>query len=261
MPCVENSFEGTGGVPIFYRVWQPEGRPRALFILVHGMGEHSGRYDPVARFLAGRGLVVWALDHRGHGRSGGELGTVERFEHFLDDLEAFHRRALEVHPDLPTVLFGHSMGGLIVTPYLLERPLRPDLVVLSGPALVPILDPHDNTIDPTRLSRDPEAWKAYLEDPLILRERVQQGLFVALAEGLATIVGRAAELDHPILLLHGSADRLCSAEGAKAFLESSSSRDLTIKIYPDGRHEMLNEINRDEVLEDMWAWLDARLPR
>src|SRR5690606_36795726 len=134
-----------------------------------------------------------------------------------------------------------SMGGLIVTPYLLERPLRPDLVVLSGPALLPVLDPGDETIDPTRLSRDPAAWEAYLEDPLILRERVQFGLFVAIAHGLQMIVGRAAAIDHPILLLHGSADRLCSAEGAREFVEASSSPDITIKIYEGGRHEMLNE--------------------
>ncbi|HYC55717.1 MAG TPA: alpha/beta hydrolase [Candidatus Binatia bacterium] len=256
-----SSFETASGVPIVYRVWTPQGPARALVVLVHGMGEHSGRYDHVGRFLADHGMVVWALDLRGHGRSGGQLGTVERFEDFLDDLAAFHARAAAAHAGLPVVLLGHSMGGLVVTAYLMDRPLRPDFVILSGPALVPILDPGDKSIDPTRLSKDPQAWQAYLDDPLVLRERVQEGMLVALAYGLLQIVGRAAELDLPMLLIHGDDDRLCSAEGACDFLRASSITDLTEHIYAGGRHEMFNEINRDEVMARMWAWLDARLPR
>ena len=152
------------------------------------------------------------------------------------------------------------MGGLIVTGYLLERSKRPDLLVLSGPAIVPILDAGDDTIDPTRLSRDPKAWESYLEDPLVLRERVQEGLFARLGDGLAKIVGRADEIDVPLLLIHGEEDRLCSAEGAHGYLEQSSSKDRTYHLYPEGRHEMFNEINRAEVLERLWEWLDERLP-
>src|SRR5262245_42434425 len=116
----EGTFQGVAGVPIFRRAWLPEGRPRGVMVLVPGMSEHSGRYDHVGRFLASRGLAVHALDHRGHGRSGGELGTVEKFDDFLDDLSTFVSIVRAEVPAGPLVLLGHSMGGLISAAYLLE---------------------------------------------------------------------------------------------------------------------------------------------
>ncbi len=246
---------------LFYRFWPPAGAARGGFLLVHGLGEHSGRYRHVGEFLAARGLSVLAYDHRGHGRSQGRRGWVERFADFLDDLECVHEQFASHLGELPLVLFGHSMGGLIVTAYLLERKRRPQLLVLSGPAIVPLLDPSDRTIDPTRLSKDPAVWREYLEDPLVLRERVTDELFERLAEGLALLPGRAGEIDVPCLLIHGAADPLCSAEGARAYVEGFGTGDITVRLYPDGRHEMLNETNKDEVLADLWNWLDQRLPR
>jgi alpha-beta hydrolase superfamily lysophospholipase len=259
----EGRFTGVGGIPLLRRCWRPEagGTPRAVVVLAHGMSEHSARYDHVGRFLAGRGVAVHAMDHRGHGRSGGEIGTVEKFDFFLDDLSTFVSLVRAEEPHGPMVLLGHSMGGLIVAAYLLERQPQPDLVVLSGPAIVPFVEAGERRIDATRLTRDPEAQRAYLEDPLVLRERVKEELFDRLAEGLGLLVGRAFEITQPLLLIHGTEDRLCSAEGAEAWVRGSSSRDVTVKLYPGGRHEMLNEINRDEVLADLWAWLDARIPR
>jgi len=124
---------------------------------------------------------------------------------------------------------------------------------------VPILDPSDRRIDPTRLSKDAEVQRAYMEDPLVLRERVTDELFMRLADGLAYLPGRAGELGLPTLLLHGGEDLLCSAEGAEAWLRASGVEDLTAKIYPGGRHEMFNETNRDEVLADLWEWMERRL--
>lgn len=259
MQSLDAVLYAADGAEIFYRTWPAVPGPRAVIVLVHGMGEHSGRYRHVAEFLSQRGMAVYALDQRGHGLTSGEKGTVGRFEDLLDDLETFMRLAVTEHPGLPLVLFGHSMGGLIVTAYMLERSLLPDYLVLSGPAIVPIFDPADRTIDPTRLSRDPAAWRSYLEDPLVLRERVQDGLFVALAQGLGLLVGRAGQIEVPVLLIHGEADALCSAEGARAYVQSTSSSDATVLVYPGGRHEMLNEINRDDVLEDLWSWLRSRL--
>src|SRR5688572_13539473 len=252
----EGTFVGAEGVKIFRRAWAPEGTPRAVMVLVHGMSEHSGRYDHVGRFLASRGVAVHALDHRGHGRSGGEMGTVEKFDFFLDDLSTFVSMVRAEVPSGPIVLLGHSMGGLIVSAYLLEWKPSPDLVVLSGPAIVPILEPGGRRIDATRLSRDPEAQRAYMEDPLVLRERVKEDLFYRLAEGVMLLVGRSHEIGQPILLIHGTDDRLCSAEGAESWVRASSSSDVTVQLYHEGRHEMFNEINRDEVLAGLWQWLD-----
>ncbi len=256
----EGSFQGASGVTIFRRAWLPEGQPRGVMVLVHGMSEHSGRYDHVGRFLASRGLAVHSLDHRGHGRSGGETGTVENFAFFLDDLSTFVSMVRRESPRGPLVLLGHSMGGLIVAAYLLERKPSPDLVVLSSPAIVPIMEAGGRRVDATRLSRDPEAQRAYMEDPLVLRERVKEELSYRLAEGVMLLVGRADEIGQPILLIHGTHDRLCSAEGAEIWVRASSSPDITVQLYEEGRHEMFNDINRDEVLANLWRWLDTRLP-
>lgn len=256
---IEEYFRNRAGGSSLLRVWQARGIPRAALMLVHGLGEHSGRYDHLGRYLSACGIGVFSYDHQGHGRTEGRRGWVADFTHFLDDLATFHSIVLDRTGGLPVVLLGHSMGGLIVTAYMLERPLKPDLLVLSGPAIVPLLDPNDRTIDPTRLSKDPAVWDAYLSDPLILRERVEPELFVRLGEGLSLLPGRAAEISVPVLLIHGDADRLCSAEGAKMYVDATSSRDRTIKLYPGGRHEMFNETNRDEVMADLVSWLDARV--
>jgi alpha-beta hydrolase superfamily lysophospholipase len=259
MVVVEERFSNSAGGSSLLRAWGVRGRGRAAVMLVHGLGEHSGRYDHVARYLAERDLSVFAYDHQGHGQSEGRRGWVGEFAHFLDDLETFHRIVVRRSGAVPIVLLGHSMGGLIVTAYMLEKPLKPDLLVLSGPAIVPLLDPNDRTIDPTRLSKDPAVWAEYLRDPLILRERVDPELFIRLGEGLGLLPGRASEIAVPLLLIHGDADRLCSAEGAKMYVEASSSPDVTVKLYPGGRHEMFNETNRDEVLADLAEWLETRI--
>jgi alpha-beta hydrolase superfamily lysophospholipase len=229
--------------------------------LVHGLGEHSGRYEHVGSYLAGRGVSVYAFDHQGHGRSGGPRGRVSDFSIFLDDLATFHEFVRLDSEGLPLFLLGHSMGGLIVVAYLLERPLTPDYLVLSSPAIVPILSSDEPAIDPTRLSRDPAVQQAYLDDPLILRERVTDELYVKLADGLGLLAGRAAEIDRPLLLIHGKADRLCSWQGAVEYVEASSSPDVTLQLYEDGRHECLNEVNRSEVMAALWGWMEPRVSR
>jgi len=254
------TFGNCVGEDSYYRIWRPDGPSRAGLLLVHGLGEHSGRYEHVAEYLTQKGVTVYALDQLGHGKSGGQTGWIEHFSHFLDDLETFDRLVRRDNGDRPLVLLGHSMGGLIVTAYLLEKPLKPDLLVLSGPAIVPIINPEDRSIDPTRLSKDPALWETYLNDPLTLRERVTDELLWRLADGVHMLPGRAGEIDMPILLIHGEADALCSVEGAKSYVHESGSKDVTVKTYPDGRHEMFNETNKAEVLDDLGRWLDERLP-
>jgi acylglycerol lipase len=250
----------TKGEPLFYRTWHAAVQRRGAMLLVHGLGEHSGRYQHVGEFLSQRGLTVYAHDHLGHGQSVGRRGWIASFGEFLDGVARMHALVVQESPGVPFVLLGHSMGGLIVAAYVVERRPQPDLLVLSGPAIVPMLDPSDRTIEPSRLSKDPEVQRAYMEDPLVLRERVTDELFARLADGVALLPGRAGEVRMPCLLIHGGDDALCSAEGAKMWVESSASTDLTVKIYPGGRHEMFNETNKQEVLTDLWEWLDRRLP-
>ncbi len=250
-------MEAGDGTGLYWQSWSPPGEPRATVLIVHGMSEHSGRYRPFAELLAGRGLRAEAYDHRGHGRSGGRRGWVARFEDLLDDLEFFVGRARRNGGTL--FMLAHSMGGLVATAYLLAGRPGPDRLVLSGPAIVPLIDGSDRTIDASRLTKDAALQKAYMEDPLILRDRVDPELFLRLFEGVVTLPGRAHEIDLPVLLVQGEDDPLCSAEGARDYVEGFSSTDKTVRIYPGGRHEMLNETNRAEVMEDLWQWIEARL--
>lgn len=255
----EDRLERPDGASLFRRRLVPEGDLRGVVLVVHGMSEHCGRYEPVCRRLASRGLASVAYDHRGHGRSDGERGTVEDFGDFLDDLQAILLETREEFPGLPLFVLAHSMGGLIFAAYLLERSELPDFAILSGPAIVPLPGVGADSVDAGRLTRDPAEQKAYLEDPLILRDRVQDSLYVKLLDGLALLPGRAGEISLPLLLIHGDDDPLCSADGAQAWLEESNSKDRTIQRYPEGRHEMLNEVNREEVIANLLEWIEARL--
>jgi alpha-beta hydrolase superfamily lysophospholipase len=260
MQATHGTLASATGETLFYRYWRPSSAPPATVVLVHGLSEHSVRYEHVGAFLAELGLAVYAHDHLGHGRSGGKRGWVARFDDFLDDVGRMHALAMRECPGVPVFLLGHSMGGLIAAAYVVTRRPKPQFLILSGPAIVPLLDPNDRTIDPSRLSKDPEVQRAYLEDPLCLRERVTDELFVRLAEGVAMLPGHAGEIDMPCLLIHGDADVLCSHTGAEAWLAGAASRDVTMKIYPGGRHEMFNEMNKDEVLADTWEWIRRHLP-
>lgn len=250
-------LEAGDGTGLYWQAWSPEGKARATVLIVHGMSEHSGRYRPLAEMLASRGLSVEAYDHRGHGLSEGRRGWVARFEDLLDDLELFLARARRA--GLPLFVLGHSMGGLIVTAYMLAGRPGPDYLILSGPAIVPLIDGSDRSVDPSRLTKDAEMQKAYMDDPLILRDRVDPELFLRLFEGVVTLPGRAHEIGLPVLLVQGQDDPLCSADGARDYVDGFSTEDKTLRVYAGGRHEMLNETNRVEVMEELCQWVEAHL--
>src|ERR1700749_3640911 len=132
---VERDFEGIGGVRIGYDVWTPEVEPRAVVVLSHGFGEYARRYDHVAQRFGEAGLVTYALDHRGHGRSGGKRVLVKDISEFTADFDTLVGIATREHPGLKCILFGHSMGGGIIFAYAVERPDNYDMIVLSAPAV------------------------------------------------------------------------------------------------------------------------------
>lgn len=241
------------------RIWVGP-RSRAKLLLLHGMGQYGGRFDALARHLASIGVTVTAYDQRGHGRGPGRTGWLGDFDQLLDDLQTVVEQAAREQPELPLLLMGHSMGGLVVLAYLLDRRPLPDMAVLSSPAIVPLIDDEDG-LDPTRLSRDPAAWRSYMRDPLLLRERVQPELYHRLFDGLCRLPGRAAELSLPLLLVQGSDDRLCSSEGAVEYLEQASSADLDLRVYEGGRHELFADTIRERVSAELGEWILERVPR
>lgn len=243
-------------------------------LLVHGYGEHSGRYEELAAWLAARGAAVHAYDHRGHGRSSGRRCHVDRFEDFLDDLDLVVERLRAEHPEEPLVLLGHSMGGLVTLAYLMQR--RPVLAgaVTSGPALAvgqgvsqarataarwlrrvaPRISLQSG-LDAGGLSRDPEVVQAYLDDPLVVRT-MTPSLGAELLEGAGRTAAGAREVEVPLLMLHGEQDPLCPADATRAFFAEVTSPGSRLQIYPRLLHEIFNEPERHSVYEDLQAWME-----
>jgi alpha-beta hydrolase superfamily lysophospholipase len=270
----EFHFDGGRG-RLFGRRWEGPA-PRREVVLVHGYGEHSGRYEHVGRFLAERGARVHAYDHQGHGRSSGPRCHVRRFADFLDDLERVVERARRAGRELPVYVIGHSMGGLVACAWARER--RPDVagLVVSAPALAAPGGPSpallrllplasriaprlalDSELDPQGLSRDPAVVEAYLADPLV-HLRMTLSLARELFAAMARTAGGGAELGLPALMLHGADDPICSPDASRRFAEAAP--DCRYRSYPRLRHEIFNEPERDEVLADVQAWIEEREP-
>jgi alpha-beta hydrolase superfamily lysophospholipase len=273
----ERTFDGVGGVRIVYDVWTPDIAPRAVVVLSHGFGEHARRYDHVAQRFGRDGLVTYALDHRGHGRSGGKRVLVKHISEYTGDFDTLVGIATKEHPGLQRIVLGHSMGGGIVFAYGVERPDAYDLMVLSGPAVAaqaavsPLLVLAAKTLgavapglpvqqlDAGAVSRDPAVVAAYNSDPLVYHGKVPAGIARALVLVGETMPQRAAALTAPLLVVHGSEDRLIDVGGSRQLVEAVGSSDVELKIYPGLYHEVFNEPERNQVLDDVGSWINARL--
>jgi alpha-beta hydrolase superfamily lysophospholipase len=273
----ERTFDGIGGVRIVYDVWSPDIAPRGVVILSHGLGEHVRRYEHVAQRFGAAGLATYALDHRGHGRSGGKRVWVKNLSEYTGDFDTLVGIATKEHPGCPRIVLGHSMGGGIVFAYGVERPDNYELMVLSGPAVAaqivvpPLLVLVAKTLgaiapglplqdlDASAISRDPAVVTAYNTDPLVHHGKVPAGIARALLLIGETMPQRAAALRSPMLIVHGSEDRLIAVDGSRRLVEAVGSSDVELKVYPGLYHEVFNEPERYQVLDDVVSWIDARL--
>ena len=251
------------------REWVPDSEPRATLVLVHGIAEHSGRYERTGGLLADAGFHVRAFDVIGHGASGGARVDIDDWSRFLGQVESHMAWARE--QGLPVILMGQSMGGLMALGYTLDGRIEPDLLVLSAPALgggaawqralagaatriAPTLS-MPQSIKGEDLSRDPEVAKAYFSDPLVHTKattRFGKAMFDAMDEAIA----RAGEMDVPTLVLHGGADSLVPPQST-AFLADVPNYERTL--YPSLRHEILNEPEGPEIVADIVDWINARI--
>lgn len=273
----ERSFDGVNGVRIVYDVWTPDGEPRGVVVLCHGFGEHARRYDHVAERFGEAGLITYALDLRGHGRSGGKRVYLRNIGEYTTDFRTLVGIATRDHPSLNRVVLGHSMGGGIVFAYGVEHLDEYSAMVLSGPAVYA----HDMVSSPMivlakvvgsilpglpveqleteAVSRDPEVVAAYMADPLVHHGKVPAGVAKALIKVGETMPQRAAKLTAPLLVVHGEQDKLIAVEGSRRLLEYVASTDAHLKVYPELYHEVFNEPERALVLDDVTAWIEARL--
>ena len=272
-------FEGASNIRLHYRAWDVP-TPRAVVIVSHGLGEHSGRYQMLANDFARAGLSTFALDHRGHGRSDGRRGHVRRFAHYIRDLERFRRRVVgAVGPDVPLFFLGHSMGGLILIRYLQEFPgIVASGAVLSAPLLglaveaprwktqlgrllthiIPAL-PLGTGLDPKYLSHDAEIVAEYERDPMV-HDRITPRLFSEINTAIAEAQSKIRRLAAPTLLLVPSRDQIVRPDLVQRFaMELAKFREVSVKTYPDLYHEALNETTRSRVVADVLGWIEQRV--
>jgi len=277
----EGAFAGAGGVPIYWQRCAPAGgAPSGVVLVAHGYAEHLGRYADFVAHLTGRGLAVAAIDHRGHGRSGGPRGHCLDFAELVADLRTLAAEAERWWPGTPRLLFGHSLGGLIALLYLLRHPDTVRASALSAPALrVPDGGPRSlrwialligrvaprvafrADLDAGGLSRDPAVGRAYVADPLVHR-RATAGFVRALGAAQAIVRLEASRLRVPVLILQGDADRLVDPRGASE-LTARLTCVHELVILPGYYHELLNEppAERARVLARLDAWFDRWLGR
>ncbi|MGW1894674.1 alpha/beta hydrolase [Streptomyces sp. NPDC002004] len=251
----EHTLTGTRGT-ITAREWG-DGRPGHVVILVHGYGEHIGRYEHVADALVRGGAAVFGPDHAGHGKSQGERVLVEDFEDVVTDVRTVEQLARAAHPELPVVVVGHSMGGLIAARHAQRYGEGLAGLVLSGPvlgdwklpgALLAFDELPDIPIDPATLSRDPAVGKAYAADPLVWHGPFRRRTLQSFVDMLSTVDAGGDLGPLPTLWIHGGDDRIVPLDGTRAGIERLRGSDLTEHIRPGARHEVLNETDRDEVL-------------
>ncbi|KOX07591.1 alpha/beta hydrolase [Streptomyces sp. NRRL B-3648] len=267
MPHVrEHTLDGTHG-PLAVHEW-PHPAPRRLVLLVHGYGEHAGRYAGPAAVLTGHGAAVYAPDHAGHGRSAGERVLVEDFEDLVTDVHAVADLARAAHPGLPLVLVGHSMGGLIAARYAQRYGAELSALVLSGPVigtwelpgrLLAMDEIPDVPVNPSALSRDPAVGAAYAADPLVWHGPVKRPTLEAFARTLETVAEGGDVGALPVLWLHGDDDRLVPPAGSRTGVERLSGGRLTERIFPGARHEVFHETCKQDVLAEVLTFLD-RVP-
>jgi acylglycerol lipase len=268
----DGRFTGAAGVEIFWHAWLPIGEPRAVVVLAHGAGEHLGRYEHVASRLVSEEYAVYALDHRGHGRSDGPRALIDRVGNAVADIDQVVSRADSEHPDVPLFLLGHSMGGCFAVRYAIDHQDRLHGLVLSGPlaaldaapapvrliarglsAVAPRLGVF--AVDPSLVSRDPEVVKAYEEDPLVHHGKLPVRTVAELATAVESFPGNVGVITVPTLIMYGTEDKLAPPAGSVMLSERISSSDKTTIPYEGLYHEIFNEPEQQQVMDDMCAWL------
>lgn len=262
-------------LPFYFQGWQPETSPKAVVCLVHGLGEHTGRYAHVAAALNDAGYAVLGFDLRGHGKSGGRRGHTPSYDTLMDDIGRLLDEAATRYPGLPRFLYGHSLGGNLVLTYALRRRAAIAGVISTSPglrvanplpaaqlALAKVMNKlypslqMANGLALDGLARDPEVIRAYTSDPLV-HNKISVRLAMGMFEAGEWVIAHAAEFPVPLLLMHGTADKLTSALASQEFAAKAGSV-CTLKLWEGFYHETHNEPEKAEVLGFMIDWLDRR---
>ncbi len=271
------TFTGVADVPIFYQKWLPAGGiRRGVVMVVHGLGEHGGRYGNLVERLLPEGYAVYASDHQGFGRSGGVRGHVNRFLDYAEDVHRLNALVRAEQPGQPIAVFGHSMGGLIVLDYAQIYPEDADCWIITAPGLraetsplLVLLMRLMNLLRPTftiqrpgggEISRDPEEVRRFAEDPLFVPVSTARWAVEILA-AQKRVMARAASLRGPLLMLQGTGDNIVVPAATQELFERVSAADKTLWLYEGYYHELHNDIGKEKPLGDVVNWLNERMMR
>ena len=272
----EATFEGAESLELYCQTWRPEEGTRAVLVVVHGFGEHSGRYTNVVDSLVPGGFAVYSFDLRGHGRSPGQRGHINAWAEYREDLRAFLQWVRSHEPKSPIFLMGYSLGGLIVLEFVLRGQEDFTGVVVSGPILIQPEIPRllmalsrilshilprlsmDSRLDASTISRDSAVVRAYRDDPLV-HSKGSPRLATEMSKAIAWTQAHASEWQLPLLILHGKADRLVPAEGSRVFYEKVAFPDKERHEYEGGYHEPHSDIHHEQVLKDVMRWVERHL--
>lgn len=271
----EYNWNAFDGLALYGQSWSPAA-PKALICLVHGFNDHTARFDSWSRRLAAEGFAVAAVDLRGHGRSGGRRGYARCYHFLLEDIRVLMNNARALFPDLPLVLYGHSMGGNLVTNYLLaEKDIphaavitspwftltrQPPLMTMIGATILRILLPFmvvKSDIDANGLSRNPAVVKAYVDDPLV-HNLIQPNLFFSVEEQGLRASRHIYKINIPLLVMHGSADAITSVNQTRSFVQNAGPLTTYIE-WPGCSHELHNDLQADAVFASLTEWLTRQV--
>ncbi len=267
------SIQSSDHIELFGQEWLPDGKMKGVIVLVHGLGEHSGRYEHMGKWLAGQGYGLIGFDLRGHGKSGGPRGHFPSYEAVRKDIELVIERVKKEFPDLKTFLYGHSLGGILVLDYSLIRKPSLDGVIATGPSLHTALREQKGkvllanllgTLVPGGLlasglvaddiSKDTEVVRRYKEDPLV-HDRISFGLAKGSMTAIAEIFKTASSFPLPLLLMHGADDRVGYPSGSEEVARKVQG-DCSLKIWDGLAHEIHNEPKKMEVFAYLLEWLE-----
>ena len=274
--ATQERVEGASGLQIFFRSWRPEGEAKGVVVIVPGFNAHSGYYGWVADRFVADGLAVYAVDLRGRGNSDGERFYVETFEDYVRDVEAVAAIAKSREAGRPIFMLGHSAGGVVACLYTLDHQTElaglicesfahelpaPDfaLAVFKG---LSYIAPHALVLHlPNEsFSRDSEAVEVMNDDPLIAHETQPTQTMAAMVRADERLKKEFQLITLPVLILHGTLDKNTKPSGSQHFYDMAGSADKTLKLYDGGFHDLLNDVDKKVVMEDIQCWIDARVP-
>lgn len=270
-------FKGVCEAEIYHQGWLPEDVSKASLVVVHGLAEHSGRYGNLVDQFVPSGYAVYSIDHLGHGKSQGTRVYVDRFQDYIATLKIFLGMVQEWQPKKPIFLIGHSMGGLISAAYVLQNQENLAGIVFSGPGIKVPDDISQGTIfmgrilskllpktgiiklDAEGVSRDPVVVSAYINDPLVYTGKITARLGAEMLRTMQEVTQHAHQISLPIMIVQGGADSLIDPQGAQLLYDAVESEDKTIKVYEDCYHEVFNEPEHKQILNDVMNWIEERL--